>query len=101
MGCVHSRLLRASQRKHFAPDASLLAALVRLDGKELLAESSLLVPQGALLGHWTAQVAPINLTCKGKGAAPWKSSVFLRVLPVALVCNRLCTGFVEMLKDSS
>lgn len=41
MGCVHSRLLKTSQRKHFALDASLLAALVRLDGKELFAESSL------------------------------------------------------------
>lgn len=41
MGCVRSRLLKKSQRKHFAPNASLLAALVRLDGKELLAESSL------------------------------------------------------------
>lgn len=41
MGCVHSRLLKKSQRKHFAPNASLLAALVRLDGKQLLAESSL------------------------------------------------------------
>lgn len=50
MGCVHSRLLKKSQRKHFAPNASLLAALARLDGKELLAESSLCTNSAATPG---------------------------------------------------
>lgn len=66
MGCVRSRLLKKSQRKHFAPNASLLAALVRLDERSSwLSPHSAATgppPQGVLLGDWAPQVAPTNPT---------------------------------------